>query len=91
MQFQDLTKQRIEAINDSGKPVLALDVPSGLDADTGHAGTCVRASHTLGLLALKPGLFTAQGRDASGVPFPPPVPKRRLPRPRRKHPKPTPA
>lgn len=45
-------------------PVLAVDLPSGLDADTGHApGACVRADHVLSLLTLKPGLFTAHGRD----------------------------
>ena len=48
-------------------PVLAVDVPSGLNADTGTApGPCVRASHTLSLLTLKPGLYTAQGRDQAG-------------------------
>ncbi|MEJ5989255.1 NAD(P)H-hydrate dehydratase [Ramlibacter sp. PS3R-8] len=53
---------------DTGRaPVLSVDLPSGLDADTGHAGVCVRATHTLSLLSLKPGLFTAHGRDASGA------------------------
>jgi hydroxyethylthiazole kinase-like uncharacterized protein yjeF len=56
----------IARINDSASSVLAVDVPSGLHADTGEAGECVRATHTLSLLALKPGLFTAQGRDAGG-------------------------
>jgi hydroxyethylthiazole kinase-like uncharacterized protein yjeF len=46
-------------------PVLAVDLPSGLGADTG-AGDAVKASHTLALLALKPGLFTGGGRDAAG-------------------------
>lgn len=46
-------------------PVLAVDVPSGLGADTG-TGPSVRATHTLSLLSLKPGLFTADGRDAAG-------------------------
>ena len=46
-------------------PVLAVDVPSGLAADTGH-GESVIADATLTLLALKPGLFTAGGRDAAG-------------------------
>ncbi|MCC2634749.1 MAG: hypothetical protein K0S48_2635 [Ramlibacter sp.] len=57
---------QVTRLNAGSAPVLSVDLPSGLDADTGHAGDCVRASHTLGLLALKPGLFTAQGRDASG-------------------------
>ncbi len=56
-------------------PVLAVDVPSGLDADTGcmkrtPSGSLDRPSTAqrscLSLLTLKPGLFTAQGRDATG-------------------------
>lgn len=48
--------------------VLAIDLPSGLCADSGRAlgDALVRARHTLSLLTLKPGLFTAQGRDAAG-------------------------
>lgn len=54
------------------QPVLALDVPSGLDADTGTLASGpdrVPASTrtTLTFLTLKPGLFTAQGRDAAGT------------------------
>lgn len=49
----------------SGEQVLAIDVPSGLAADTGTSPG-VRATHTLALLTLKPGLFTASGRDAAG-------------------------
>lgn len=56
-------------------PVLCVDVPSGLDADTGRiapglpapASDARRAPrHCLSLLTLKPGLFTAHGRDAAG-------------------------
>jgi hydroxyethylthiazole kinase-like uncharacterized protein yjeF len=53
------------AMSAGAAPVLAVDLPSGLDTDTG-AGHAVRATHTLALLSLKPGLFTAAGRDASG-------------------------
>lgn len=54
-------------INSGYAPVLAVDVPSGLDADTGTTPpVCVKADFTLSLLTLKPGLFTADGRDASG-------------------------
>ncbi|MDB5881581.1 MAG: hypothetical protein JWP43_1459 [Ramlibacter sp.] len=53
------------AMNRAAPPVLAVDVPSGLNSDTG-SGEAVRADHTLSLLTLKPGLFTAQGRDAAG-------------------------
>lgn len=57
----------IAHINTLGVPVLAVDLPSGLNADTGATpGPCVRASHTLSLLTLKPGLYTAQGRDQTG-------------------------
>ncbi|MBE7367904.1 NAD(P)H-hydrate dehydratase [Ramlibacter pallidus] len=48
------------------RAVLSVDVPSGLDADTGSRAATVLATHTLSLLTLKPGLFTAQGRDACG-------------------------
>jgi len=53
-------------------PVLAIDVPSGLNADTGVIARAERwqsgagARYCLSLLTLKPGLFTAQGRDAAG-------------------------
>jgi hydroxyethylthiazole kinase-like uncharacterized protein yjeF len=53
------------AMSSGGAPVLAIDVPSGLHCDTG-AGESVRAGQTLSLLTLKPGLFTARGRDAAG-------------------------
>lgn len=57
----------IEHINTLRVPVLAVDLPSGLNADTGASdGPGVRATHTLSLLTLKPGLFTGQGRDATG-------------------------
>ena len=47
---------------------LAVDLPSGLDGDRGvrHGEVAARAAHTLALLTLKPGLCTAQGRDAAG-------------------------
>jgi hydroxyethylthiazole kinase-like uncharacterized protein yjeF len=54
-----------DAMSAGPAPVLAVDLPSGLGADTG-SGKPLRATHTLSLLTLKPGLFTAAGRDASG-------------------------
>ena len=57
----------IALINSSSARVLAVDVPTGLHADTGIANAiCVRANATLSLMTLKPGLFTANGRDACG-------------------------
>lgn len=59
------TARLIRLINAARHPrTFALDIPSGLDADTGAAATpCVQASHTLSFIAAKPGLFTADGPD----------------------------
>ncbi len=59
----------VDRLNALTCPVIAVDVPSGLDADRGQAwgAACVRADHTLSLLTLKPGLFTASGRDHGGA------------------------
>jgi len=47
--------------------LLALDCPSGLDADTGKLrGASICASHTLTFIAGKPGLYTADGPDHCG-------------------------
>jgi hydroxyethylthiazole kinase-like uncharacterized protein yjeF len=57
----------IERANASGNPILAIDVPSGLCADTGMAlGSTIRAKCTLTFIGAKPGLYTAEGRDYSG-------------------------
>ncbi len=48
-------------------PVLALDIPSGLDSDTGRVlGVGLRATHTLTFIAHKPGLLTLDGPDYCG-------------------------
>lgn len=53
--------------SEQGCPLLALDCPSGLNADTGRAlGASVRASHTISFIAGKPGLYTADGPDHCG-------------------------
>jgi NAD(P)H-hydrate epimerase len=58
----------IDAIAAHGAPVLALDVPSGLDADTGHApGRCVRAQRTIEFIAPKAGLRTGAALDQVGA------------------------
>lgn len=65
---QGLLADWIRLLNTSGAPVLSVDVPTGLHGNTGQATLLsVKASHTLSLLTLKPGLFTAQGRDAAGT------------------------
>jgi NAD(P)H-hydrate epimerase len=57
----------IAALNAQSRPVLALDVPSGLDADTGVAfDPCVRAVATVCFVGWKRGMFTARGADQCG-------------------------
>ncbi len=59
--------QAICLINDSGLPVLAMDIPSGLHADTGRiAGVCVQASVTTTFIGRKLGMYTADGPDYCG-------------------------
>ncbi|MGE5089454.1 MAG: NAD(P)H-hydrate dehydratase, partial [Candidatus Levyibacteriota bacterium] len=59
--------QWIEWANVSGAPILALDIPSGLDAATGVArAPTIVASATATFIALKPGLLTADGPDHCG-------------------------
>jgi hydroxyethylthiazole kinase-like uncharacterized protein yjeF len=61
----------VEAVNQLKCQVLALDVPSGLDADTGAIvgpdGAAIRATHTITFIADKPGLHTCEGRDYAGL------------------------
>jgi ADP-dependent NAD(P)H-hydrate dehydratase / NAD(P)H-hydrate epimerase len=57
----------IEAINGSGVPVLAIDLPSGLDADTGSVlGRAVIAEATITFIGVKQGLLTGAGPDHCG-------------------------
>ncbi len=54
-------------INDQRAPVIAVDIPSGLDADNGtFAGPCVRATSTVTMGALKAGLLVGQGPSVCG-------------------------
>lgn len=57
----------VEWANASGAPILALDVPTGLDAATGVAHRpAIRATATATFVALKPGLLTCDGPDHCG-------------------------
>ena len=57
----------IARINAFTGPILALDVPSGLDGDTGRVlGIAVHATHTLSFIGGKPGLYTLDGPDHCG-------------------------
>lgn len=62
---QGSLRETVQRLNAGGRPVLAVDIPSGLQASTGQ-GLSVQATWTLSFLGLKPGLFTAHGRDAAG-------------------------
>lgn len=57
----------IAFINDAGCPVLAVDIPSGLDSDTGKRhGACVRADLTVTFIGRKLGLVIADGPACCG-------------------------
>src|SRR4249919_3136697 len=59
--------RRIEAINAAGVPVVAVDLPSGVDASTGEiAGACVQATLTVTMHGRKVGLEVAPGRFHAG-------------------------
>jgi NAD(P)H-hydrate epimerase len=70
-------KRLIIAVNRSEIPVISIDIPSGLNADTGNVfGAAVKAELTVSFIGLKKGLFTASAKvhrgdvvfDALGVP-----------------------
>ena len=69
---QGALAEAVRRLNAGCAEVLAVDLPTGLCADTGQRlgvgahGLAVMAKHSLCLLTLKPGLFTAQGRDHAG-------------------------
>ena len=60
-------KTTFEQINRLDIPVLAIDIPSGLNADTGRVmGCAIEAEITVTFIGLKQGLFTAQGPHCTG-------------------------
>ncbi len=59
--------EALAAVNRHPAPVLALDIPSGLHADTGRVlGSAVRADATITFIGLKQGLFTGEGPEQCG-------------------------
>ena len=66
-----LSDQYVELVNwanGTGLPILALDVPSGLHAETGAAmGAAIRATATVKFIGLTPGLLTGDGPDHCGA------------------------
>lgn len=60
-------REAIEALNRCTCPILSLDIPSGLHADTGTVlGVAVQAQVTISFIALKQGMFTGDGPDYCG-------------------------
>lgn len=58
----------IDWINKQKSLVLSIDIPSGLNSDTGNVlNKAVKANETISFIGLKPGLFTADGKDYVGV------------------------
>lgn len=61
-------KRCVESINASDTDVLAVDIPTGLQADTGCImGAAVRAAHTVSFIGHKQGLFTADAIEYRGT------------------------
>ena len=59
-QLSDEYKQLIESINGENCPILAVDIPSGLDCDTGEPlGAAIRANYTVTFVAVKKGFTSA--------------------------------
>jgi NAD(P)H-hydrate epimerase len=61
-------REWIDGLNRSGLPIVAIDIPSGLDADSGRIlGGAIRALHTLTFVAAKLGFALADGPGAAGT------------------------
>jgi len=66
-EIEGVYKEMIEAINKVSKPLVAIDVPSGIDATSGRIlGVAMKASRTVTMAFAKPGLFVYPARDFSG-------------------------
>ncbi len=69
-QLSNEYKQLLESINSQHCPILAVDIPSGLDCDTGEPlGTAVRASYTVTFVAVKKGFTAAKANTYTGEIF----------------------
>jgi NAD(P)H-hydrate epimerase len=63
-------KQLIESINAQKRPILAVDIPSGLDCDTGEPlGAAIKASYTVTFAAVKKGFSAAKAKAYTGEVF----------------------
>jgi ADP-dependent NAD(P)H-hydrate dehydratase / NAD(P)H-hydrate epimerase len=66
-EIRDFCKNIIEKINSFKRPVVSVDIPSGIDADSGkNLGTIIKATATVTMAAIKKGLLINDGRRCSG-------------------------
>lgn len=66
-EVQGAMRAAVEAINAARRPVLAIDIPSGVNADSGAVmGAAVRADATITFIGLKAGAYTGGGREHVG-------------------------
>jgi len=69
-QLNDGYKQLVESINAEHCPILAVDIPSGLDCDAGEPlGAAIRASYTVTFVAVKKGFSSAKASAYTGEIF----------------------
>jgi hydroxyethylthiazole kinase-like uncharacterized protein yjeF len=69
-QLSDEYKQLVESINAEHRPILAVDIPSGLDCDAGEPlGAAIRASYTVTFVAVKKGFSSAKASAYTGEIF----------------------
>jgi NAD(P)H-hydrate epimerase len=69
-QLSDEYKQLIESINAQNCPILAVDIPSGLDCDTAEPlGAAIRASYTVTFVSAKTGFASANSAQYTGEVF----------------------
>jgi ADP-dependent NAD(P)H-hydrate dehydratase / NAD(P)H-hydrate epimerase len=67
-EVRDATWQVIQRLNQFDKPIISVDIPSGLCADTGNVlGIAIHADHTVSFIGLKQGLITGRARDYVGM------------------------
>jgi NAD(P)H-hydrate epimerase len=69
-QLSDQYRRLIESINACNSPVLAVDIPSGLDCDSGEPlGAAIRAAWTVTFVAVKKGFVSANAAQYTGEIF----------------------
>lgn len=67
-EMPSLETRVVDMVNRAGKPVVAVDIPSGVEADTGRVqGEAIRATWTVTLALPKAGLFLEPGRGYCGI------------------------